>query len=209
MIPILHLVTDDRVLALPRFESMARECLAAGGGELALHVRGPASGGRILWDRARTLQEPAREAGSLLLVNDRVDVALLLELDGIHLPERGFPVKLTRSLLPPGVQVGRSLHEPQELDPDERPDFVMAGTLFATPSHPGRVGAGPGRITRMRRALPDLPLIGIGGVTLDRIASIRAAGAHGIAVLRGVWDHPRPAQAVERYLKELERVEEP
>ncbi len=200
-IPRLHVVTNDRVLAAGDFVARATRALEAGGARVALHLRGPASGGRLLWEHGRALAPVARRTGALLLVNDRVDVARLLELDGVHLPEHGLPVSEARCLLPDGAVVGRSLHEPRALEGRERPDLVLVGTLFTTPSHPGRLGAGPGRVTRVRRENPGLPLVGIGGVTLDRVNSVMAAGAHGVALLRAVWDHARPEEAVAEYLE--------
>jgi thiamine-phosphate pyrophosphorylase len=204
MIPRLHLVTDDRVLAMPRFQAQAEAALEAGGDRVALHLRGPGSGGRVLWDRARSLLPVASRTGCLLLVNDRVDVALFLGMDGVHLPGHGFPVAEARALLPRETLLGRSLHEAVELAESERPDFALVGTLFMTPSHPGRPGAGPGRVTRTRRLNPGLPLLGVGGISLDRVGSVMAAGAHGVALLRAVWDHPQPHRSVANYLESVE-----
>jgi thiamine-phosphate diphosphorylase len=203
MIPRLHLVTDDRVLALPRFSQLAIQAMEEGGAKLAVHLRGPGSGGRVLWERARELAPVARSTGSLLLINDRVDVALLVPVGGVHLPERSFPVSLARELLAEGAVVGRSVHDEKPLEAPERPDFVLAGTLYRTPSHPGQAGVGPGRVARLRAANPGLPIVGIGGLTLDRVDPVLEAGAHGVALLRAVWDHPRPAEAVARYLTQL------
>ena len=200
-IPRLHLVTNDRVLAADHFVARATRAMEAGGARVALHLRGPDSGGRLLWEHGRALAPVARRTGTLFLVNDRVDVARLLELGGVHLPEHGLPVSEARALPPDGAVVGRSLHEPRALEGRERPDVALVGTLFTTPSHPGRLGAGPGRVTRIRRANPGLPLVGIGGVTLDRVSSVMAAGAHGVALLRSVWDHARPEESVAEYLE--------
>lgn len=205
MIPSLHLITNDRILALPRFTAMAAEVLEAGGRRICLHIRGHASGGRILWERARALRPEAARTGSLLVVNDRVDVASLLELDGVHLPERGFPTSVARELLGSDPVVGRSMHEPVALDEEERPDYILAGTLYPTPSHPGRVGAGPRRVAEVRELNPGVPVIGIGGVSLDRVAPVMQAGAYGVALLRAVWDHTHPGRAVEAYLDLIRR----
>lgn len=200
MIPRLHLVTDDRVLGLSRFSELAIQAMEEGKSRVALHLRGPGSGGRVLWERARELAPVARTTGSLLLINDRVDVALLVDVGGVHLPERSFPVSVARELLPEGLLVGRSVHDEAAVEGLERPDFLLAGTLYSTPSHPGQAGVGPGRVARLRAANPGLPIVGIGGVTLDRVDPVLDAGAHGVALLRAVWDHPRPAEAVARYL---------
>ncbi|HEV2129579.1 MAG TPA: thiamine phosphate synthase, partial [Longimicrobiaceae bacterium] len=76
MLPPLHLVTDDAVLLALPFAERARAALTAGGSELALHLRGPALSGRRLFALAEQLLPAAEAAGPLLLINDRVDVAL-------------------------------------------------------------------------------------------------------------------------------------
>lgn len=207
MIPRLHLVTDDRVLASPRFQHAAAEALEAGGSAVALHLRGSGTDARTLWERGRALQGLVREAGAVLLVNDRVDLARLLDADGVHLPERGLPVSLVRGLLPEGKLVGRSMHEPESPAEGERPDFLLVGTLFPTPTHPGRAGAGPRRIVEVRALLPEIPAVGIGGINLERVSLVKQAGGHGVAVLRAVWEHPHPSRAVEAFLSALEPSE--
>ncbi|MDT8342665.1 MAG: thiamine phosphate synthase, partial [Longimicrobiales bacterium] len=116
-----------------------------------------------------------------------------------------LPPAVARALLGPAARIGVSVHSADEArdaaDARSRtPDFLLVGTLFATPSHPDRPGAGVGLLAEVGAARPGLPLVGIGGVDPGRLPQLRAAGAHGCAVLRGVWDAASPAAAVERYL---------
>lgn len=212
-LPRLHVITDDGVLADPEFAARAREALVAGGSRLAFHLRGPGTASRRLHGLARELREAAREAGSLLLVNDRVDVCLAAELDGAHLPERGLPVEAARALLGPDAWLGASVHGPEAAVRARAAsaDFLVVGTVFATPSHPGREPAGL-EILREVAAGVDAPLVAIGGVTPGRVARVVEAGGHGVAVLRGVWGGDTrsdaagdvPADAVGRYLEALD-----
>jgi thiamine-phosphate diphosphorylase len=204
LVPPLHLVTDDSVLAAPDLEARAGAALEAGGARACFHLRGPRTGGRELWERGRMLLPLARASGARLLVNDRVDVARVLGADGAHLPESGLPVAAARRLLSRGALIGRSVHGPTPpgAGPD-RPDYLLAGTVFPTPSHPGRGGAGPERIIEVRRAAPGIPVIAIGGIDPERVGEVMAAGAAGVAVVRAVWDAPEPGRAVERFLRAL------
>lgn len=206
MIPPLHVVTDTSTLMADGFNEAAARVLEAGGDRVALHLRGKELTGRRLLDVADRLLPVARTVGGTLLVNERVDVALLAGSDGVHLPEAGLPVQAVRSLLPAGALVGRSVHGPVALDPDERPDYLLVGTIFPTPSHPGREGAGVDLIRRVGGAAGGLPLIAIGGITEGRIAEVVGAGAAGVGVLRAVWDARRPAEAVDSLLVELVRT---
>lgn len=197
-VPTLHAVTDDRVLRGADFAERARAVLRAGRGDVALHLRGPRTAGRALYALAEALLPAAREAGALLLVNDRVDVALAAGADGAHLGARSIVPRNARALLGAGRLLGLSVHSAAEAEEGREADFLLVGTLYATASHPGRPGAGPALLRETGAA--GVPRIGIGGITPERVGEVRAAGAHGVAVLRGVWDAPDPAGAVREYL---------
>lgn len=206
-VPRLHVITDDSVLDRPNFREAAAAVLRAGCAALALHVRGPATPGGRLLAVARALGAPARAAGSWLVVNDRVDVALAAGADGAHLGVRSLSVAVARRLLGPGVRVGASVHSLAEAEAaaEEGADWIFAGTIYGTPSHPGREPAGPAFAGDVARAARGAPVLAIGGVTPGRVHNVLEAGAAGVAVIRGVWDAPDPAEAVRRYLEELAR----
>jgi thiamine-phosphate pyrophosphorylase len=204
VIPRLHLVTDDRLLSDPRFIDRAQVALAAGGANLALHVRGPRSPAAHVFALAQALRSTASQTGSLLVVNDRVDVALALGL-AAHLGERSLPVAEARALLGPDARLGASVHDPAGAEKcvSGVPDFLIVGTLFPTASHPERPGAGVSVIEAVV-ALQAAPVLGIGGVTVDRVGAVLEAGAHGVAVRSGVWSAIRPSVAVANYLDALQ-----
>ena len=207
-IPRLHVVTDDRVLARTDVHATALEVLEAGGARIALHVRGPRTSGRAVHRAAAALVGPARRAGAWLVVNDRVDVALVLGVRRVHLGGRSMPAAVARRLLGPGTRVGRSVHSAAEAGGIEgrihggnegRIDYLFAGTVFATPSHAG-TAAGGLEVVRAVAAACSVPVVGIGGVTMGRARRVLAAGAHGVAVIRAVWDAPSPGDAARRLL---------
>jgi thiamine-phosphate diphosphorylase len=110
-----------------------------------------------------------------------------------------------RALLGPDVWVGASVHGPERARQAtaEGADYLVVGTIFETPSHPACVGGGVALLASLREE-SELPILAIGGVTPKRVAGLLAAGAHGVAVLRGVWDSPEPGQAVREYLEAME-----
>jgi thiamine-phosphate diphosphorylase len=244
-LPRLHLVTDDAILGRSDFPERAVDVArtlaeagatgpgASGPGDgrsvpdspgVALHLRGPGTPGRRLWERARALRDPLREAGVRLLVNDRADVARAVEADGVHLPGRGLPAPWIRSWLGPDVLVGRSVPgDPgEEASPGgisrldagevEALDYLLVGTLWESPTHPGRPGTGPERLRRVERDLQRggrcLPLVGIGGLTPQRVAEVRAAGGYGVAVRGGIWDSADPPRAALAFATALTTVGE-
>lgn len=203
LLPPLHVVTDDDLLARSDFLLRARRVLAAGGRRLALHLRGHATSGSQLYGFAADLKAAAGAAGAFLFANDRVDVALVAGLDGVHLGQRSLPPSVVRPLLRQGTWVGVSVHDPKEAQAaGADADYLVVGTVFATASHLGRTGSGPAGVARVR-AVVGLPLFATGGVTVERVPEVVAAGAQGVAVLRGIWSRDDPATAVADYLRVL------
>lgn len=204
MIPRLHAVTDDRVLARGAFLDTARMVAEAGGAALALHLRGPRTSGRRLHDLATTLGPAVRASGGMLVVNDRIDGALAAGAGAVQLGARSLAPADVRALAGNALRIGVSVHAADEARAAAAgADWLLAGTVWPTPSHPGRPGAGIGLLRAV--AALGTPVVAIGGVTPERAAEAWGAGAAGVAVLRGIWDAPDPAQAVERYLEEWSR----
>ncbi|HEX8695091.1 MAG TPA: thiamine phosphate synthase [Longimicrobium sp.] len=204
-IPPLHVVTDDAVVARKDFLRQAERVLESGGPHLVFHLRAPRASGRRLYELARALRDPVLGADAWLVVNDRVDVALAAAADGAQVGARGLLPADARRVLGPDYLLGASVHSVDEAR-DARAagaDFVLAGTIWETPSHPDRPGAGTGLVRQI--AALGIPTIAIGGVTPKRAREARAARAAGVAVVRGVWDASDPADAVTRYLKAWRR----
>lgn len=202
-LPPLHLVSDDRVVARPDFVRQAARLMEAAGPRLAFHLRAPRATGRRVWELARALREPARGSGTLFLVNDRVDVALAAGADGVHCGARSLDAAAARRLVGDGGWVGASVHDVAEARRAVvgGADFLLAGTLFASASHPGRDGVGVDWVSRLRRH--GLPVVGIGGVGVERVGEVMGAGAAGVAVLGGIWAAARPEAALRDYMDAL------
>jgi thiamine-phosphate diphosphorylase len=200
-LPRLHLVTDDGVLEVPDFVAWAGRILAAHGPAIALHLRGRDRPGGELLRLAEALAPVAEESGALLLVNDRVDVALAAGAGGVQLGARSIPVGAARRLLGDGAWIGYSAHGAAEAANvvADGADYVIFGTVFPSASHPGGATSG---VEGLRDAIEaaGAPVVAIGGITPERVAAVRATGAHGVAVLGGVWRAERPVDAVARYL---------
>ncbi len=218
MIPRLHVVTDDQVLARPDFETRAcevcevleiREPADRGGVDIsvALHLRGPHTTGRRLSRLARILCDSATARGITFLVNDRLDVALAVDAAGVHLGSRSLPPTEARSLLGPNRLLGVSVHSESEAVEAKKSgaDYLFFGPVFETPSHPGAAARGAESVDGVASRV-DLPVVGIGGVTPQRAASVIASGAYGVAAIRGIWDAPSPPDALQAYLDAVERA---
>lgn len=206
--PRLHVVTDDEVLARPEVIPSAEALLEAGRSGLAFHVRGPHTEAARVYEIVTALGPAARRSGALLVVNDRVDVALAAEVGAVHLGARSLSVAETRRLVGPETKIGRSTHDPSEVRDGALSgvDFLFFGNVWETPSHPDRPGLGPAALREAAEAAGEVPVVAIGGVDLGRAPSVLDAGAHGVAVLRGVWGAEEPRRALRDYISALDRV---
>ncbi len=197
-VPRLHVVTDDRVVARPDFIDLAAR-IARAGPDVAVHLRAPHATGRTLHRLASDLRGCIPDGAGMLVVNDRIDVAVAGAVDAVQLAARSLrPTDVPATA--PRLLVGVSAHAPHEAaDAGPGIDWWLVGNAFATPSHPERAGGGKGLVERFV-GVARAPVIAIGGVTPERVGEVLAAGAHGVAAIRGVWDSADPVAAVHRYL---------
>ena len=193
--PCLALVTD-RHLCLPGHTLAVAASAACDGGIDVVQVREKDLPGGALLTLVQELREATRSR-ALLIVNERADVALACEADGVQLGEDALPVEETRRLLGSGALIGRSVHSVAGAVEAEAAgaDFLLVGPIFATPSHPESAGAGTALLEQVRRAVA-VPFLAIGGVDASNIEEVARAGASGAAVVRAVITAPDPAQAV-------------
>src|SRR5690349_7629619 len=158
----------------------------AGGSRVAVHLRAGRLAGRTLYDFACRISELQEETGAWLIVNDRADVALTSGAKGVQLTSRSMlPDDARRAV--PSLAVGASVHsdEDAQLAAGAGVQWLVAGHVFDTDSHPGQEGRGAGFIQRIAAA-HSIPVIAIGGVRPEHLGALTAAGAYGVAVIRGV-----------------------
>ena len=191
--PCLMLVTDCSRLRGRALEVVAS--LAVEGGATVVQLREPDLPTGELYDLAITLRAVLR-GRALLLVNDRVDVALAAGADGVQLPERGLPARAVREIAGAACILGRSVHSAEAAVDAEAgsADFVLAGTIYATASKPEQTPAGVELVRAAVQAV-RVPVIAIGGVTAENAGELIEAGASGVAVIGAIMDADDPKQA--------------
>jgi thiamine-phosphate pyrophosphorylase len=172
----------------------------AGGVDLVQLREKDLPGGRLL-ELAASLKE-AIGGSALLIINERVDVAVACGAQGVQLGEEALPVAAARNILGLHALIGRSVHSVEGAAQAivQGADFLVVGTMYATRSHPGVRPAGPGLVQRIAPNCP-VPLIGIGGINTANVAKVLQAGAQGVAVITSILGAPRPGEAA-RQLKQ-------
>jgi thiamine-phosphate pyrophosphorylase len=198
--PAVHLITDRRLAPdLPARVAAALRGLPPR--TVAVHLREKDLGGRELLALALRVGKACAEARQLLLVNDRLDVALLVGADGVHLPSAGVPIADARRLLGPAKLIGRSCHSRAEVEAarDAGADFATFSPVYDTPSK--RPYGAPVGIEALRDAVGvGLHLVALGGITPERAVEARRAGAEGVAAIRAWLADGDPGAALRALL---------
>ena len=130
-------------------------------------------------------------AGALLIVNDRPDLALAADADGVHVGQDDVAVEHARAVVGPERLVGLSTHSPEQVRAASGVDYIGVGPVHATPTKPGRPPVGR-KLVRYAAANCTLPFFAIGGIDTTNIAAIRDAGARRVAVVRALTQAPDP-----------------
>jgi len=161
---------------------------ALGGGATIIQLRDKRLSGRALLELATALRRLTHEHGASFIVNDRVDIALASGADGVHLGKEDVPIPVARRLLGPEAIIGASVDNPRDARAAEAAgaSYLGVGPVFATSSKPdagAAIGVAP--IAQITRVVA-IPVLAIGGLTCDNVASAVEAGANGIAVVSAV-----------------------
>jgi thiamine-phosphate pyrophosphorylase len=184
---------------------------AAAGGARLFQYRDKAASRKDAYRQAEQLRRAASDAGAVLIVNDRCDLALAVDADGVHLGQDDLPVTLARGVMGPNKLIGLSTHTAEQvtLATADKPDYVGFGPIFPTASkadHEPVVGVeGLKRV----RVLTDLPMFAIGGIALEHAGSVMQAGADGVAVMSAIWSAPDISAAVRLFIEKIERASRP
>jgi thiamine-phosphate diphosphorylase len=153
---------------------------------------------------AQRLARRCRELGALFIVNDRADLALAADADGLHVGQGDLPARRARDVLRPGMILGVSTHDPEQARRAvaDGADYVAVGSIYPTTTKAGFQLVGPELIRRVRPEVP-VPLVGIGGITADNAGPVLAAGADAVAVISALCTAPDPEAATRVFLERI------
>ena len=184
--PTLYAIADASVMTPSAAPSLVESALA--GGVTAVQVRAKELSGPEFLAFARGIVEVAKRRGVAVIVNDRVDLVEALAADGVHLGVGDMPVAAARALLGESALIGTTAHDMEELCAAEASgaDYVGFGSIFPSPTKEVVVIQGVEEVVKARK-LTRLPMVAIGGITVERTTDVIAAGADGVAVISGLW----------------------
>jgi thiamine-phosphate pyrophosphorylase len=204
----LYVITDRFVNPHRSHIDLARA--AVEGGASVVQLRDKTATTRQLLEWAQTIRQLTWRTATLFLVNDRVDIALAVDADGVHVGDDDLPVPVARRLLGAGKIIGRSVANEQEALQAlaEGADYVSIGSVFQTTTKPDAgEPVGLSMVRRVRQVLPpDYPLVAIGGITLQNAPLVWEAGVDAVAVISAIANAENPLETVQQFVALWRRV---
>lgn len=199
----------DREAARERDLGQILEAVIAGGCRM-VQLREKEWTTRRLLPLAERLRQRAQEAAVTFIVNDRLDLALAIGADGLHVGQDDLPAPVARKLLPVGMILGVSTHSAAQARQAQADgaDYVAVGSIYPTVTKEAFELVGLELIRRVR-PLVTVPLIAIGGITAVNAAEVIRAGADGIAVISAVLGAPDPLAASRALLEQIRSAARP
>ena len=196
----LYLILDERWSSRCSLPEVLRE--AGQAGVKLVQYRNKTGSMKQAYEVASQLRNIANECGMLFIANDRCDLAMAVEADGVHLGQTDLPLPLARHLVGDAMLIGVSTHTPEQVRTatSEGADYLGFGPIFptCTKSHHDPVVGLQGM--QHIRGLTPLPVFAIGGITSDSVPGLCQAGANGVAVASGILDAVDQQQAFTQYL---------
>ena len=197
MLDRLHLCVITDATLVPGRDHVAIAQAALSAGADMIQLRDKTGDLRPLLAQARAVQALCRSSGALFIVNDRLDLALASDADGVHVGQDDLPVEAARRLLGPGRILGVSTHERNQAEVAQArgADYIGFGPMFRTGTKD--TGYTPRGLNMLReiRAAVSLPILAIGGITLENVVEVIAAGATAPAVISAIVAAPDVAAA--------------
>lgn len=194
--PGLYIITDRHQTLNRPLETVIQQALE--GGARFFQLREKDLSAQALYHLGERLISLIRGQGGVLLINDRVDVALALDADGVHLPQKSFSAKQARQLLGAHKLIGVSTHSLKEAQKaqEEGADFITFGPVFYTPSKASYgEPVGLNALSKVSKSI-HIPIFALGGVKVENALACFDAGANGLAVISAVLAAPDVKEAV-------------
>ncbi|MCK5131006.1 MAG: thiamine phosphate synthase [Candidatus Sabulitectum sp.] len=201
----LYLVTDPVLHFGHGVSAACEEALEAGVRFVQLRDKNAST--RSLFNSALQLRDLCARHSSYFVVNDRIDVAMAVRADGVHLGQSDMPADIARSVMGPEAIIGVSVRTVAEAEKAlvDGADYIAANLVFATRTKKDvSKPLGLDMVKRLSQA-SSLPLIAIGGINPANTALVMNAGCAGVAVVTAIMDADSPASQVEKFLKFLDR----
>jgi thiamine-phosphate pyrophosphorylase len=199
----LYAIIDIEALGDKRLDGTAEDLIRGGAG--ILQYRDKISSGRTFFDNAKVLRRVTKGNRIPLIINDRVDIALAVDADGVHVGPDDLPVETVRKILGKNRLVGFSLHRTIDLDAAGGADYIGLGAIFDTLTKDACPAHGLTWIGEIRKKT-SVPLIGIGGINAGNSSDVIRAGCDGVASVSALLGGQNPKGAARQIIEAVRRA---
>jgi len=178
---------------------------AAEAGASLFQYRNKTASMKDAYVEALALRQAAAKAGVLFIINDRCDLALAVDADGVHLGQDDLPLDLAKKVMGPDKLIGISTHNPDQVREATagKPDYLGFGPIFKPGSKQGHDPVVGLEGLRAMRSLTSLPVFAIGGIQIDQAGEVMRAGANGVAIVSAILKAPDISLAVKAFLAKM------
>jgi len=199
----LYLITNQKLAGSSSLSDIVRDAIA--GGATIVQYREKDAPTRHMIEQAREIHAITKVAGVPLIIDDRIDVMLAVDAEGVHVGQSDMPAKLARQLIGPDKILGLTAKTVEQAIQAEKDgaDYLGCGDIFGTTS---KADAGiPIGLDGFRDRLQSvsIPVVGIGGVTVNNAASVIKLGANGVAVISAIVSQPDPKLAAQQLIAQI------
>jgi thiamine-phosphate pyrophosphorylase len=200
----LYVIPDRKIGAPFSLEEQTEAALR--GGATLIQLRDKEMEGRCLFEVAQSLRKICHCYGTPLIINDRVDVALAVGADGVHLGQDDLPLEAVKPFVPDSFIVGVSAHTVEEAEQALAlgASYIGIGAAYPTGSKVDAKVVGPSRIREIMRKVP-IPAVAIGGITIDKIPEIMTTGVQGVALISAVIGAPNIQAEAQKIMSLIEK----
>ncbi len=203
VLPRLYVILDAALLTLPA-KDCAKKLVDAG--VRLMQYRDKNASARELFEKSRELAEFLKPLGVTFIVNDRADVAAMVDADGVHVGQDDVGVEQARRVIGKGKWVGVSTHTVEQFRgaADTSTDYIAVGPVFATKSKMNPDPVVGLELIRQARAITEKPIVAIGGITLERAGEVLRAGADSVAIIGDILRAENLGGRAREYVELLE-----
>jgi len=199
----LYVILDPSVCPARPLVEMLTTAVEAGAS--LFQYRNKTASMKEAYMEALALRRAAAKAGVLFIVNDRCDLALAVDADGVHLGQGDLPLDMAKKVMGPDKLIGISTHNPYQVREATagKPDYLGFGPIFKPGSKQGHDPVVGLEGLRAMRALTSLPVFAIGGIQIDQVGEVMRAGANGVAIISAILKAPDISLAVKAFLAKM------
>ncbi len=203
----LYAILDKKTLGARDLKFIAEQVIAGGAG--IIQLRNKMSSAQEFYTEALQVKQITDRFGIPLIINDRVDIALAVKAAGVHLGQDDLPFEYARQLIGSEMLLGASVHNLNEFETAlaGQPDYLGVGTIFSSRTKTELAAKGI-QLIRELRQLTTLPLVGIGGITVENLEPVIEAGADGVAIISGLLDSSDVCERAKQFVVKVHRLKE-